>query len=103
MVDDFVNDKHLRFEFDEYLQDENVRCFAVYGDSSVPLINSVNGDQWIPGFKGYLIKTHGSNHSTIAGLFENNMGESVIRYIFQELMYQVVSQNDDYEIVKNGV
>ena len=102
MIDDLVNDKNLRFEFDENRLDENARSFAVYGDSSVPLISSVDGDAWTPGFKEYLVETYGSEHPTITDLIENDSDKSVIGYIFQELMYRVVDQNDDYEIVKHG-
>lgn len=101
LVDDLVNDKNLRFSFDENRLDENARCFAVYGDSSVPLIDSVDGDQWTPGFKDYLVEAYGSEHPTVVGLIENDSDTSVIGYIFQELMYRVVDQNDDYEIVDN--
>lgn len=99
LVDDLVNDKNLRFEFDENHLDENARCFAVYSDSSVPLINSVDGDIWTPGFKDYLVKIHGANNLTIVNLLESNPGASVIGYIFQELMYRVIGQDDNYKIV----
>lgn len=102
LIDDLVDDKNLRFEFDENRLDENACSFAVYGDSSVPLISSVDGDQWTPGFKEYLVEAYGSKCPRIIDLIENNSDTSVIGYIFQELMYRVVDQNDDYEIVKNG-
>ena len=102
LIDDLVNDKNLRFEFDENHLDENARCFAVYGDSSLPLISSVDGDQWTPGFKTYLVETYGSKHSTIIDLVENDSDKSVIGYIFQELMYHIVDNHDEYRIENIG-
>ena len=99
------------------LKDENVRCkieplanetgeyrFAVYVGliESEAQISSIQGDVWRPSFRDYIINTyanHCSNndYSDIVDLLTEN--RLAIKYIFQELMYRVVNQHDNYKIV----
>ena len=98
LIDALFKDDNLGFSFKPVDTDKDIYIFVVYGESSLPLISSIQGDVWKPGFKSYLVDNYGSNHRIIIDLVKNDSENSALRYIFQELMREAVRREDEFSI-----
>lgn len=108
LVDALYDDDDLRYEF---ASDGDASAFALYCSErkyqgvsgfyrspSLPMITSVDSDDGVfrsPGFKYYLVDYY-SNYRIVADLVRGVLDDHAVTHIFQELMYRVVENIDEY-------
>lgn len=112
LVDALYADDDLHYEFASRGDDtafalycSERRCMngasGFYCPPSLPMISTLDSDDGVfrsPGFKYYLIDYYSEDYQIVADLAQDVLDDNAVTHIFQELLYRIVENTDEYSI-----
>lgn len=112
LVDALYEDEDLHYEVASEGNDAALalycserRCMdgvsGFYRSPSLPMITTEVSDDDVfrsSGFKYYLVDYYSDDYKVVADLAQGVLDDRVVTYIFQELLYRVVENTDEYSI-----